>query len=69
MSARGFPFVRFADDFLVFARTEAEAHKACRHTAEVLSRLWLDLNPEKTQIVPCGSHVVFLGQRLPDYYN
>lgn len=68
ISARGIGFVRYADDLLVFGRTEAEARTACLYSAEALSRLWLELNPEKTQVVPCGSHVVFLGQRLPDLY-
>lgn len=69
MSARGLYFVRYADDFLVFARSETEARTACLHTSEILNRLWLELNPEKTQLVPCGPHVKFLGKRLPEFYN
>lgn len=65
MSARNIPFVRFADDFLLFAKSEADAGKALAYTEKVLKRLDLALNMEKTRIVTAGPNVCFLGRNLP----
>ncbi len=59
------PFVRFADDFLVFARTRADAEDARKFVEKTLRRLGLALHPEKTRIAKCGPKVSFLGRKLP----
>jgi RNA-directed DNA polymerase len=61
------PFVRYADDFLLFAADEQGARRAHDYAAELLNRLDLDLNTEKTRITLSGPHVHFLGERLPSY--
>ena len=43
--------IRYADDFVVLCRSEAEAHKAERLAAELLAELGLRLHPEKTHVV------------------
>lgn len=65
MTGHGFCFVRFADDFLVFAAGEKEALKALACARKGFKRLGLNLNAEKTRIAPCGPGVTFLGKRLP----
>ncbi|BBO87223.1 reverse transcriptase domain-containing protein [Desulfosarcina ovata] len=60
------PFVRFADDFLLFSRVKKDAIKAMHFAKEVLEELGLELHPGKTRIVRSGKSVVFLGERLPD---
>jgi RNA-directed DNA polymerase len=43
--------VRYADDFVVICRSEAEARAAQRLAGEVLAGLGLELHPEKTKVV------------------
>jgi RNA-directed DNA polymerase len=43
--------VRYADDFVVICRSEAEARAAQRLAGEVLAGLGLELHPEKTRVV------------------
>ncbi len=65
LSAHNLPFVRFADDFLVFTPSKKDAH-AARTCVEVgLKKLDLQLHPEKTRIVPSSPKVIFLGRKLP----
>ncbi|NWH03864.1 reverse transcriptase domain-containing protein [Desulfobacter latus] len=65
LTRHNLPFVRFADDFLVFtpARKNAEAALDC--VTKGLKRLDLELNSRKTRIVLSGPKVVFLGRKLP----
>ena len=65
MSAKNLPFVRFADDFLVFAKSRASAIKAHSYVGKSLKRLGLMLNEQKTRTVQCGPNVQFLGRKLP----
>lgn len=56
--------VRYADDFVVLSRTQADAEEALRRIRLVLERLKLEIHPEKTRIVELGIHkegFVFLG--------
>jgi group II intron reverse transcriptase/maturase len=56
--------VRYADDFVVLCRTESAAKEALRRIEEILSRLKLELHPEKTRLVRLGlgkEGFVFLG--------
>jgi RNA-directed DNA polymerase len=48
--ARG-TLVRYADDFVVICRSDAEARAAQQLAGEVLDRLGLELHPEKTKVV------------------
>ena len=56
--------VRYADDFVVLCRTESAAKEARRRIEVILSRLKLELHPEKTNLVHLGlgkEGFVFLG--------
>ncbi len=65
MAANNLPFVRFADDFLVFTKTGKDAHKALCLVEKSLKRIGLRLNAEKTRVARSGPGVRFLGKRLP----
>jgi group II intron reverse transcriptase/maturase len=43
--------VRYADDFVIMCRTESQAKEAHRRVTEIMTRLGLELHPEKTRIV------------------
>ena len=56
--------VRYADDFVVLCRTESAGKEALRRITAILSRLKLELHPEKTRLVQLGLGLggfVFLG--------
>jgi group II intron reverse transcriptase/maturase len=59
------PFVRFADDFLLFAIEQAQAEKAREFARKKLDELGLTLHPEKTRVVRSSRQVIFLGEALP----
>ncbi len=65
LSNGNLPFVRFADDFLVFAETEKDAFKAHIFVGKKLKKLGLKLNADKTRVSECGPRVEFLGKKLP----
>ena len=46
--------IRYADDFVVLCRTEAQAGEALRWLEATLGRLKLSLHPEKTRVVHLG---------------
>ncbi len=46
--------VRYADDFVVLCRTEAQAEQAMRRVREIMSSLRLELHPTKTKLVELG---------------
>lgn len=64
---RKVPFVRYADDFLLFASSESDARRALDLAATVLARLDLSLHQDKTRVTESGPHVTFLGEVLPSY--
>jgi group II intron reverse transcriptase/maturase len=43
--------VRYCDDLVILCQTEAQARKAYRQLEQILARLGLHLNPQKTRIV------------------
>ncbi len=43
--------VRYADDFVVVCRSEAQARAAAAHARQVLAGLGLELHPDKTKVV------------------
>ncbi len=57
----GRKLVRYADDFLILARTPDEARQSLLQTEELLEAAHLKLNLEKTQIVEFGQGFEFLG--------
>jgi group II intron reverse transcriptase/maturase len=59
------PFVRFADDMLLFCTAKKNAYFAMQFAETRLRRLGLVLHPEKTRVVRSGPSVKFLGQSLP----
>jgi len=59
------PFVRFADDFLLFADKKAKAEKAFHFITRELDKMDLNIHPEKTRIIRSGPGVIFLGKPLP----
>lgn len=69
MHAKGFPFVRFADDFLAFAISEHEAERVCFYAGKTLNDIGLQLHPKKTAVVPFSHDIHFLGQRIINFYN
>ena len=64
LSRANIPFVRYADDFLLFADSRSRAEKALAYAAAELEKLGLQIHPEKTRVVRAGPHVQFLGARL-----
>lgn len=62
MQAAGFGLVRYADDFVVFAKSESEARQALALAQQVLQgELGLSLHPEKTRVVSVDAGFEFLG--------
>lgn len=64
LAGKNIPFVRFADDFLLFAPDERKAEAARTFVARQLELMELALHPEKTQVVKSHKGLVFLGHRL-----
>lgn len=51
MAARGREMVRYADDFVILCRSQAEAEQALRETQDWTAKAELKLHPEKTRVV------------------
>ncbi len=64
LSNANIPFVRFADDFLLFATNKSDAEKAKGYAQKQLEALGLELHPDKTRIVKSSPAVKFLGRPL-----
>ena len=58
----GIPFVRYADDFLLFAPDPHRAERALTTTRRRLERMGLTLHPDKTRVVRASPAVRFLGE-------
>ncbi len=61
LAARDWKLVRYADDFVVLARSEAEAREAMDLVGGELGKLRLELNALKTQITSFDLGLHFLG--------
>ena len=61
LERQGFEFVRFADDFVVFANTQKELNKIEYKLTKILNLLKLSLNKEKTFITHKKRGFSFLG--------
>lgn len=57
----GIRCVRFADDFVLLAKTEAQAHNALGHASGILREHGLELHGDKTRVVPFDEGMEFLG--------
>lgn len=63
----GIPFVRYADDFVIFARGKEAAEDICQRLADFLHDvLRLELKPAKTFYVPVSEGFDFLGFHITD---
>jgi RNA-directed DNA polymerase len=51
MAAAGYEMVRYADDFVIMCRNQAEAEVALQMVRELIEERGLTLHPEKTRIV------------------
>jgi CRISPR-associated protein Cas1 len=60
----GAVLVRYADDFIILARSAGEARQALRAVARRLRHRGLKLNSAKTRIVPPGEELTFLGRQF-----
>jgi group II intron reverse transcriptase/maturase len=65
LTSNNLPFVRFADDFLIFTPSKNHTRLALACAAKGLKKLDLTLNNRKTHIVPSSPRVIFLGRKLP----
>ena len=61
LHARGFHFVRYADDFVVICQSKTQAEGALHLVRQVLATLGLQLSAEKTRITTFGKGYSFLG--------
>ena len=59
--------VRYADDFIILARTRQDAASALNHVKEVLEELRLSLHETKTRLTDFSEGFEFLGFRLKQY--
>ena len=67
LAEKNLPFVRYADDFLVFTPARQAAVEAREYVVKVLKTLQLELHPQKTRIARAGPSVTFLGEKLKAY--
>lgn len=58
------PYLRYVDDFALFARSEAEAHAWRQRIDAFLARRRLSLHPDKTLVAPTTAMQRFLGFEL-----
>jgi len=61
LHARGFHFVRYADDFVVICQSRPQAEGALHFVQQVLASLGLQLSAAKTRITTFGKGYSFLG--------
>src|SRR5207249_2467844 len=62
MVQAGYGLVRYADDFVIFAKSESEASAALELARQVLEGEWgLRVHPEKTRVVSVAHGFEFLG--------
>lgn len=67
MAERGYPMVRYADDFVILTRNHAEAEAALALVKMWVTSNGLTLHPDKTRIANCrkkGNGFEFLGYRF-----
>lgn len=65
LAGKNIPFVRFADDFLLFAPDEQRANDALKFVDQKLKSMGLGLHPDKTRVARSHRGLIFLGLPLP----
>ncbi|MBI4753850.1 MAG: Retron-type reverse transcriptase [Betaproteobacteria bacterium] len=65
LTRSGIPFVRYADDLLLFLPDRTAAERALVFADKTLRALDLSLHPDKTRVTRSGPHVSFLGEPMP----
>ncbi|MGR5453664.1 CRISPR-associated endonuclease Cas1 [Vibrio alfacsensis] len=61
MQSQGYQCIRFADDFIILCKTEAQAQRAMKAAEASLAEHGLSLNQNKTKIGPTEKGIEFLG--------
>ncbi|MGR5237951.1 CRISPR-associated endonuclease Cas1 [Vibrio alfacsensis] len=61
MHSQGYQCIRFADDFIILCKTEAQAKRALQSAERSLAEHGLSLNQSKTKISPTDKGFEFLG--------
>ena len=72
MAERGFEMVRYADDFVILCRSDAEARRALAVVEDWTTSVGLTLHPDKTRIVDASQKGVgfdFLGYHFTQHYH
>ncbi len=64
---KAYRFVRYADDFVVMARTKEALETVKPRIEEFLAQRGLEVNPEKTRLVHKTNGIDFLGFHVQDY--
>jgi RNA-directed DNA polymerase len=70
MAGKGYQMIRYADDFVVCCRTEAQAHAALGEIGQWVQAAGLTLHPAKTRIVHAATRggFDFLGYHFEQYH-
>jgi RNA-directed DNA polymerase len=63
---KGYRYVRYADDFVVMAKTKEALEQVIPKIAEFLAQRGLEMNPEKTRLVHKTEGFDFLGFHIQD---
>lgn len=61
MAHGGFPYVRYADDVVIFAANEVRATEARRLMESLMAQLKLEPSPHKSAVIPPGGAFEYLG--------
>jgi retron-type reverse transcriptase len=61
LQERGLTLIRYADDFVILARTERAVRQAHERAAAQLQRLGLELHPQKTRVTRFDEGFQFVG--------
>jgi RNA-directed DNA polymerase len=64
MRSRGYRLTRYADDWVITCESAAQARAALRTASRVLSKLGVNINPQKTRIVHVRHGFEFLGFKI-----
>lgn len=64
LTKAGHALVRYADDFVILGRTQAEAQRGLTEASKVLNGLKLRINPGKTQVVSFLQGFEYLGAAI-----
>jgi RNA-directed DNA polymerase len=66
LAEHGYPFVRYADDFVILCKTKPGAERALEVARKFLEEMDLEISPEKTKICHFSEGFNFLGFSIKD---